>query len=81
MQVPLVEFLPLMHEDRRLLVGVGVLMSYEHSGWVHIDCVNGCSCQRREVNTHHPIRRAPPRSLLSNVRALGGVTCIGMKHD
>lgn len=51
MQVPL-ESVTQHLKERKVLIAVGALESYEHMGWLKISCSNGCICQEREFDSH-----------------------------
>ena len=63
MQVPTADMLPYLGEDKRLVVALGVLMSYEHMGWVQITCGGGCTCQPKDYDCHTDARQALPLHL------------------
>ena len=65
LQVPLAG---MMFPDNRLLIALGVLMTYEHMGYARIDCTFGCVCPPRELNTLHPFKWGSPLVLLSHNR-------------
>lgn len=52
-QVPLAG---MMFPDNRLLIALGVLMTYEHMGYARLDCIGGCFCPPREINLLHPFK-------------------------
>lgn len=54
MKVPLEELILNLSADRKVLVALGILMSYEHMGWLRLECVLGCSCMPRSVNSLIP---------------------------
>lgn len=53
LQVPLAG---MMFPDNRLLIALGVLMTYEHMGYARVDCIAGCLCPPRELNLLHPFK-------------------------
>ena len=42
--------------QRQLVVGLGLLMSYEHMGYALVACLEGCTCPPKEFNLLHTFR-------------------------
>ena len=42
--------------QRQLVIGLGLLMSYEHMGYALVACLEGCTCPPKEFNLLHTFR-------------------------